>query len=313
MRIAIGQISPVWMDRSGTLAKVVAAIDEAAGKGADLIAFGEALVPGYPFWLDRVDGARFENDELKAMHGAFMEQCVDVERDLGEVRAAAKRGGIAVVLGVNERARDRGGFSIYCSLVKIDANGEVLTVHRKLMPTYEERLVWGVGDGHGLRSHVIGGVEVTALNCWENWMPTTRAAMYAAGTEVHVAIWPGSDRLTKDITRFVAMEGRCFVVSAGSVLRGSDVPEGTMLRDTLVAPEGDESVFIANGGSAVAGPDGAWVLEPVVEREGVFVVDVDVSKVREARQSFDAAGHYSRPDVVRMEVDRRRQGTTFIA
>lgn len=311
MKVSIGQIAPVWMNKEQTLSKVVNAVTEAAEHQAAMIAFGESLVPGYPLWLDRVDGARFESPQLKSMHAAFMDQCIDVERDLGAVRETARRCNMTVVLGVTERAADRGGHSLYCSLLTIGPDGTVRSVHRKLMPTYEERLVWGIGDGNGLVSHDCAGMRMTALNCWENWMPTVRAAMYATGTDLHVASWPGSSRLTKDITRFVAIEGRCFVVSASSILRPRDIPQGTMLRDEILKTETDPESYIMNGGSAVAGPDGEWLLEPVTDREGVFVVEIDAEAVRAARQNLDVSGHYARPEVLQLTVDRRRHGVTF--
>ena len=312
MRVAVGQMSPGWMDREATTDRVTGMVTEAGEQGAQLVVFGESLIPGYPTWLDRVDGARFENAELKAMHAAYAAQCVDVENDLDAVRAAARSHGSTGVLGVTERGVDRGGDTLYCSRVMIDGDGQTLSVHRKLMPTYEERLVWCVGDGHGLRSHDVGEGRVTALNCWENWMPLARATCYAAGTDVHCAIWPGALRLTRDSTRFVAMEGRCFVISACGLLRGSDIPEGTPLREQILARDSGSDDWICNGGSAIAGPDGSWVIKPIVGESGVFVANLDLTAGKAARQNFDATGHYSRPEVLQLQVDRRRHGVTFI-
>ncbi len=305
LRVGIVQMAPVLLDRPATIAKVVGGLDEAAAAGCGLAVLGETLVPGYPAWLCRLDGARFEAPELKELHALYLEQAVCLEEgDLDPVLVAARRHRMAVVIGVAERPLDRGGHSLYCSRVFVDAAGEVVSVHRKLMPTYEERLAWAIGDGAGLTVHRVGPFAVGALNCWENWMPLARAALYGLGEDLHLAIWPGARRLTAEITRFIALESRSFVVSASGLLRPSDVPAGFPLRDRFLAGAGE---YLYDGGSAVAGPDGAWLVEPVVGEERLIVVELDRRRVLEARQSFDPAGHYARPDVLRLEVDRRRQ------
>lgn len=305
MKIAVAQIAPVWLDRTGTLAKVEAAIREAAHDGACLVAFAEALVPGYPFWLSFSGGAQFESPVQKRIHARYLEEAVVVERgDLDGVCALARELEQTVVLGVVERPADRGGHTLYCSLVTILADGRVGSVHRKLMPTYEERLCWGPGDGHGLVTHDLAPFTLGSLNCWENWLPLARAALHAQGEDLHVASWPGSVRNTEDITRFVAKEGRSFVLSASSVLRRDDVPKSFPEYDAVMAqcPE-----VLADGGSCVAMPDGTWLVEPVVGEERVIVAEIDHAAVRGARQNLDISGHYSRPDVTRLVLDRARR------
>jgi nitrilase len=208
--------------------------------------------------------------------------------------------------GCIERPADRGGHSVYASLVYIDQAGAIGSVHRKLMPTYDERLVWSPGDGHGLRVHALGAFTVGGLNCWENWMPMARAALYGMGEDLHVANWPGSDRNTRDITRFIARESRSYVLSASSVMTTDDIPANVPHRDAIVA--GGPPVM-ANGGSCIAAPDGTWLVEPVVGEERVIVATIEHRRVREERQNFDPSGHYSRPDVLQLSVNRRRQMT----
>jgi nitrilase len=305
MRVAAAQLAPVFLDRAATLDKVVRAVTEASGQGASLVAFGETLVPGYPAWICKTDGARFNAPDQKALHALYLDQAVTLEEGhLAPVQEAARRGRIAVVLGVAERPLDRGGHTIYCARVFLGPDGEVLSVHRKLMPTYEERLSWGTGDGAGLVTHKVGEFEVGTLLCWENWMPLARAALYAAGENLHVALWPGADSLTRDLTRHIARESRSYVLSASGLLREQDVPASVPERSRFVAPPG-EAMY--NGGSCLAGPDGQWVLEPIVGAERVAVVELSLERVRRERQNFDPAGHYARPDVLRLLVNRRRQ------
>jgi nitrilase len=307
LTVGVAQIAPVWLEREPTLAKVVQSIREAAREGCRLVAFGEALVPGYPFWLERTDGARFNSPLQKAIHAHYLDQAVQIEAGhLDPVRDAAAKGRISVVLGCVERPADRGGHSVYASLVFVDPQGRVGSVHRKLMPTYEERLAWSPGDGHGLRVHPLGPFTVGGLNCWENWMPLSRAALYAQGEDLHVAIWPGGSHLTKDVTRFIAREARSFVISASGLMRKSDIPEDVPHAEAIRAacPE-----VLADGGSCIAGPDGEWVVEPVIGGEKLLTATIEHHRVREERQNFDLAGHYGRPDVTRLVLNRKRQST----
>jgi nitrilase len=307
MKIALAQIAPVLLDRERTLAKVVDAIVEAGRAGARLVTFGETLVPGYPIWLERTGGARFDDDLQKTYFARYLDQSVTVASEqLDGVRAAARDHGIAVVLGVAERGTDRGGHTIYCSRLFVGPNGDVLSVHRKLVPTHDERLVWGMGDAAGLVTHPVEDFVVGALNCWENWMPLARAALQAQGETLRVAIWPGSERNTRDITRFMALEGRSYVASVGSLLRPLDVPADVPARDQLLA-SGEH--FFTDGGSCVAGPDGRWIVEPVVGDETVLYAEIEAEQVRRERQNFDPSGHYSRPELLHLVVDRRRYTT----
>ena len=305
LTVALAQISPVWLDRKETVRKVARWIDDAAERGAHLVAFGETLVPGYPHWLSHTGGAVFDSKVQKELHSHYLDQAVDLDAGhLDALRDKAREHGIHVMVGCFERPKDRGGHTGYCSLVSIDAEGSIQNVHRKIMPTYEERLSWGIGDGHGLQVYPVGPFKVGGLNCWENWIPLLRTALYGQGEDLHVAVWPGSPRLTRDITRFMALEGRSFVLSVSGVLTRDDIPEDIPHRDLIVSsvPE-----ILADGGSCIAAPTGEWVIEPADSREQLLVAELPLNTVYEERQNFDLPGHYSRPDVVRLQVNRERQ------
>jgi nitrilase len=305
MTIALAQLAPVWLNKKATLHKMEEAIREAANQKANLICFGETLLPGYPFWLDLTDGARFNAPVQKSIFAHYLREAVSIEAgDLDTLCRLAKEFRVAVYTGCAERAADRGGHSIYCSLVYIDEEGMVKSVHRKLMPTYEERLVWSIGDGHGLQVHPLGAFTVGGLNCWENWMPLARTALYAQGENLHVAVWPGNLRNTVDLTRHIAQENRMYVASVSGLMRKSDistdVPHHELIRQAAPA-------FLSNGGSCLAAPDGSWVIEPVVDRETVVTATIDLNNVRKERQNFDPSGHYARPDVFELTVNPQRQ------
>lgn len=304
------QMSPVYLDRAATLGKVERYIDEAGAKGCRLVAFGETIVPGYPFWLGRTDGATFNSDLQRDIHSLYLREAVQIEAGhLDGVREAARRNGTTVVLGIAERPADRGGHSIYCSAVTIDVGGDIASVHRKLTPTYEERLSWANGDGHGLVTHDVAPFTLGSLNCWENWMPLSRTALYSQGEDLHVALWPGDVYDTADITRFIALESRSYVVSVSGVLRREHIPDFMPGADKMRAASDEQ---ISSGGTCIAAPDGSWVIAPTADTEGLTVATLDHDQVRRERQNFDPAGHYGRPDVTRLVVDRRRQTlTTF--
>ena len=305
MKIAIAQIAPVWLDRSATLSKIINYVEKAAANDADLVVFGETILPGYPFWLDGTGGARFNDPMQKDMFLHYATEAVCIEEGmLDPLCSRCRELKIAVVAGILERPLDRGGTSVYCSLVYIDKSGTIKNVHRKLQPTYEERLVWSPGDGHGLRTFPLEGFRMGGLNCWENWMPLPRAALYGQGETLHVAIWPGNVRNTEVLTRFLAREGRSYCVSVCGLMRKEDVPESTPYYKEIVKHLGD---MPADGGSCLAAPDGSWIIEPIAGKEALVYAEIDPREVLRERQNFDPSGHYSRPDVTQLSVNRERQ------
>jgi len=302
--VALAQIAPVWLDRAATLAKMVDSVREAGAAGARLVAFGEALLPGYPFWVEHTDGAQFDSALQKELFAHYVDQSVDIEGGhLAPLRNAAREARVWATVGCIERDPVRGQ-SVFCSLVMIDDTGAIRSVHRKLVPTHEERLVWSPGDGVGLETFALDRFRIGGLNCWENWMPLARSSLYAQGEDLHVATWPGSARNTEQITSFIAREGRSFVLSVSGLMRREDIPDSaphaTLLRERL-------PLVCADGGSCIAGPDGKWVIPPRVGEETLLVAELDHARVREERHNFDPFGHYSRPDVLELRVDRRRR------
>jgi nitrilase len=304
MIVGAAQASSVWLDRTGTTDKIIDLLAQAGGQDVDLLAFPETFLSGYPFWVMLGGGGRFGDPEHARAYGAYLEAAVELDGpELRRIAEAASDLHVFVALGVSERGRSSGRGTVYCTLVAIDPERGLVGAHRKLNPTHTERLVWGRGDGHGLRTHRVGAVRVGGLNCWENWMPLARHALYADGEELHVAAWPGSAAQTRDITRFIALEGRVYVVLASGLISAQSVPKPFPFYQLIK----DKPQGFYNGGSCIVAPDGSWVVEPRAGDEELIVAEIDPSRVAAARSSFDPAGHYARPDVFAVTVDRQRQ------
>lgn len=309
MIVAAAQIAPVLLDRAATLARIEEWSQASARAGARLVAFPETVLPGYPTWLARTGGAAFDDPAQKALHARYLDQAVELPGpELERLRTLAADTAQTLVAGVAERGRDSGRGTLFATALVVHPDGR-WTAHRKLVPTYEERLAWGWGDGHGLVVHDIDGWRVSVLNCWENWMPAARLALYAQGAELHVSLWPGSPALTRDISRFTAREGRLYVLAASGVLRPEEVPDdlpgGPELRRAFL--DGAPSAGLHTGGSRLVRPDGSEQAALDDPEPGLLTGELAREAVLAERQNFDAAGHYHRPDVFHFEVDRRRR------
>jgi nitrilase len=290
------QAAPVYLDRDATVERAVALIDEAGRAGARLIVFGEVFVPGYPDWAWRTnpwhDGRFFAR---------LLEQAVVVPSDATErLGAAARRANAYVAIGIDER--DARGSTVYNSLLYLGPDGGVMGVHRKLMPTGGERLVWGYGDGSGLAVHDTEFGRLGGLICWENYMPLARAAVYAQGCDVYLApTWDNSDAWVPTL-RHIAREGRMYVIGVTPCQRGSDVRDAFEGLDALYGGDDD---WLSRGNTTIVGPDGDILAGPLVGEPGILYAELDLAMLRSARRMFDPVGHYARPDVLRLHVDAR--------
>ncbi|RMH67321.1 MAG: carbon-nitrogen hydrolase family protein [Actinomyces sp.] len=288
MRIAAVQATPAYLDRAATLDIVAGRIAAAATEGVDLVVFPESFVPGYPDWVWRTrpwrDGDWYER---------FVDQAVDVGgTDLDPVRAAAAEAGTWVALGITERCATG---TLYNSVVYIDDEGGIAGLHRKLVPTGAERLVWGNGQGPTLTVVEIGGVRVASLICWENYMPLARAALYEQGIDVLLApTWDNSDEWVPTL-RHIAKEGGVYVVGVTAFLRGCDVPRDLAGADEMYGGADDA---LSVGNTTIVAPGGVILEGPVSGREAVVTATVDPRRVLAQRRAFDPAGHYARPDVL---------------
>lgn len=270
---------------------------EAAAAGAELIVFPETWIPGYPAWLDLSrDAALWDHAPVKAVFARIAENSVTIPGPaLDRLADAARQAKATLVLGLSERVgRGAGRGTLYNSLITIGPDGRLLNHHRKLMPTYTERLIWGAGDVEGLRAVDTPAGRVSALVCWEHWMPLARQALHESGEDVHVAVWPTVHDLHQVASRQYAFEGRCFVLASGALMRAASLPpELEPHPERVIGPE----QWVLRGGSAIIGPDGRYVVEPVYDEPRIVMAELDLRRASEESMTLDVTGHYHRPEL----------------
>ena len=295
--VGIVQASPIFMNLEASLAKAVSLVEQAANKGAQIVAFGETWLAGYPAWLDFCPNAALWNHEpTKEVFVPGAET-----KTLGEIAAKYK---IVLIIGINERVEQgAGNGTLYNSLLTFGADGKLAGHHRKLVPTYTERIVWGAGDAAGLKAVKTDFGRVGSLVCWEHWMPLARQAMHDSGEHIHVAIFPTVHQMHQIASRHYAFEGRCFVLAAGLIMKTADLP-APLLDETDLSklPEN-----ILRGGSCVIAPDGSFISEPVFDAETIIVAELDLMQIDKEKMTLDVSGHYSRTDVFDFAVKRNRR------
>jgi nitrilase len=295
--VACVQAEPVVLDREASIEKLAVLTAEVAGNGASLVVFPEAFLPAYPssVWAKALAG--WADPRAKAAFALLARESVAVpgpgESRIGDV---ARKHGVLVATGVTETDVETNG-TLYNTLLVHDEQGSLVLKHRKLVPTNHERLVWGQGDGAGLRAVQTSAGRIGGLICWENYMPLARFALYESGIEIYLAPTADDGEQWQHTLVHIARESRAFVVSPAHFQRASAYPPEFPLADEL---EGED--VIGRGGSAILGPDGAYLAGPLYDEEGILYAELDPARLHEERQRFDAAGHYHRPDVLRLDL-----------
>ena len=302
LKVAIVQAAPVFMNLEASLTRAIKLIHEAAAKGARLIVFGETWLPGYPAWLDYCPGAALWNHEpTKEVYAELRRNSLSIQSNEAErlARVAADHH-VVLTVGVNERVDEGpGNGTLYNSLLTFNADGSLLNRHRKLIPTYTERLVWGQGDGDGLKAADTSVGRVGGLICWEHWMPLARQVLHDSGEHIHIAVWPTVHEMHQIASRHYAFEGRCFVLAAGLLMKVRDLPAQLPVTSDL-SDKPDH--LLLRGGSAIIGPDGHYVIEPLFDEERILIAELDLKAVDKERMTLDVSGHYQRDDLFDLKV-----------
>ncbi len=294
-KVAAAQAAPAFLNLEASLEIACSWIAEAGRQGIQLLVFPETWLPGYPIWLDLSPrAALWDYPPAKAIFRRLYENSPTIPSPITDrLGTAAAEAGLVLVMGLHERA----GGTLYNSLVYFGADGRLLGVHRKLVPTYTERMIWGRGDGPGLVAVETPLGMIGGLVCWEHWMPLARQALHQKNEIVHAAVWPSVKETHLLASRSYAFEGRCFVIAAGSILRREHLPQGFPLLDEM---PGDGPWM--TGGSAIISPDASFVAGPADDQEQLVVGTIDPGRIAEEKLTLDVCGHYARPDVFTFEV-----------
>jgi nitrilase len=297
--VACVQAEPVILDRDATIEKLGRLTADAAGNGAKLLVFPEAFIPAYPssVWARALAG--WAEPGAKEAFALLARESLEVPGEgadrLGEI---AREHEVWIVTGVTERDPEHPG-TLYNTLLYHAPDGSLALKHRKLVPTNHERLVWGQGDGEGLRAMETEIGRIGGLICWENYMPLARFALYESGIEIYIASTADDGENWQSTLVHIAREARAFVVSPSHFQRASSYPADFPLRKLLGESGAD---VIGRGGSAILAPDGSYLAGPLYDEEGILYAELEPARLDEERQRFDPAGHYHRPDVLSLQV-----------
>jgi len=305
MKLAIVQDGPIFNNLQATLDKTFDYISQAVKQSADLIVFGETWMSGYPIWLDVYPSASlWDYDPVKEVWASTFRNGLGLHSsEMQKLSEFIKESKIWVIMGANEPILTGiGNGTIYNSIYTFNEEGVLVNHHRKLMPTFSEKLVYGLGDGKGLKSVKTPYGQVGSLICWEHWMPLTRQAMHDDGEDLHMALWPMVKDMNQVASRQYAFEGRCHVVSVGQIMEAREFPKELALPESI-----NKDSFILKGGSSVFGPDGSIILEPQYERRDLIVIDLNLESNLKEKMNLSVSGHYNRRDIFQFQVKRERE------
>jgi nitrilase len=300
VHVAIVQHPPVYHDRDGCFARAAELVSQAAADGAQLVVFPEAWLPGFPLWIFR--SASWEDGAAKRAYADLAANALEIpSAEFDVLRAIARDNQVTLVMGATERDTSFSGGTLYNSIITIGPDGDLIGVHRKLMPTHAERLVWGMGDGSHLVVHETPVGRLGGLVSWEHWMPLSRHVLHSQGEQLHVALWPDAPEMHQIACRHYAFEGRCFVVCAATYMTVDDIPTDFELCDSILQPapsaESPTAGVLLPGGSGLIGPDGQWIIGPVSMKADIIHGTINLHRIIEEQFALDTAGHSSRPDV----------------
>jgi len=306
IKVGIVQTSPVHLDLKRSLDKLISKIDESGDKGLQLLVLGETWLSGYPAWIDSCKGvALWDEPGMKKIYRRIFESGIAIPGpELTQITKRAKDYHMVICLGINEKViSGPGNGTVYNTLLIINEEGELVVHHRKLMPTFSEKLIYGIGDGKDLFGvNTIAG-RVGGLICWEHWMPLARQAMHNSGELIHVALWPTAHDLHHLASRHYAFEGRCYVLAAGQLMQAREIPDEIEQPTELIE---NPDTFILRGGSCIFNPRGEYVTEPVYEADTTVIAEIDLDMAIEERMTLDTSGHYQRNDVFSFSVNSKR-------
>jgi len=301
VKVAVVQAAPVLFDREATVDKVCQLIQEAAGSGAQLVLFPEAFIPAYPRGLSfgMVVGSR--SPEGRRTWQAYWDNAVEVPSPaIAALGAAVQEAGVYMAIGIIERDSQFSRGTLYCTLLYFGTDGQLMGKHRKLKPTAAERLIWGEGDGSTLAAFDTELGRIGGLICWENYMPMARMAMYGKGVELYLAPTADARDTWQCTLRHIACEGRCFVLGCNQFVTKYMYPsnlEGVVELD-------EQPDVICRGGSVIVSPFGEVLAGPLYDKEGILYAELDRGEIVRGKVDFDVVGHYARPDVFQLIVNK---------
>lgn len=304
VKVAVIQAASVIFDKDASIEKACDLIEKAGKNGSKIVLLPEAFIPGYPrgFTFGMKIGSR--NQEGRALWKRYWENSIETSGpEVKKLGKAAKDSGVYLSIGVIERDGVSGGETLYCSMLYFSPDGELIGKHRKLKPTGSERLIWGQGDGSTLAAFSTEFGKIGGLICWENYMPLARMAMYGQGVEIYLAPTADSRETWQATMRHIACEGRCFVLGCNQFVT-KDMYQSNL---ETIEELSDQPDVMCRGGSVIVAPSGEVIAGPLWDEEGILYADLDMDEITKAKVDFDVVGHYARPDVFQLHINRDPQ------